>query len=110
EKDVMAVEIDDRRQTSEPIRINLRMLRYASQYFGQELETLVANHTIAVQNRHHRADAQVIIRGDKIILTQEFREGDYFTRSAVAIGVIGRGAKPKFASDTELRLTTLPRR
>src|SRR6185436_2049418 len=110
EKDVMAVEISDRRQAPEPIRVNLRMLRHASQYFGPELETFAANHAVAVQTRNHRATSQLIIKGDKIILTQEFREGDYLNRSAVAIGIIGRSAKPKFASETELRLTTRPGR
>src|SRR5581483_9935 len=110
EKDVMAVEIDDHRQTPEPVRINLRMLRYASQYFGQELETFVANHVVAVQTRNHRADSQLVIRGERIILVQEFREGNYFNRSAVAIGVTGRNAKAKFTSDTELRLTAQPGR
>src|SRR5262245_61373279 len=109
-KDVMAVEINDRRKTPEPVRVNLRMLRFASQYFGQELETFAANHSVAVQNRGHRATSQLQIKDGKIILTQEFREGDYFNRSAVAIGVAGRRAKTKFASDTELRLTAWPGR
>src|SRR5262245_53478325 len=69
EKDVMAVEIADRRQISEPVSVNLRMLRFASQYFGQELEKFAANHTVAVQTRHHRADSQLNIRDDKIVLT-----------------------------------------
>src|SRR5262247_2173847 len=46
-KDVMAVEIDDRRKAPEPVKINLRMLRFASQYFGQERETFAANHSVA---------------------------------------------------------------
>ena len=108
EKDVIAVEIDDRRSAPEPIKINLRMLRHAAQYFGQELETFVKNHIVAVQTRNHLALSQLHIKGDRVILTQEFREGDYLNRSAVAIGVVGRGAKPKFASDLELRLTTRP--
>ena len=110
EKDVMAVEINDRRKAPEPVKINLRMLRFASQYFGQELETFATNHSVAVQTRSHRATSQLHVKGDKIVLTQEFRERDYFNRSAVAIGVIGRGARPKFASDTELRLTVRPGR
>src|SRR5215510_6532966 len=109
-KDVMAVELDDRRGRPEPLKINLRMLRYASQYFGQELETLVANHSVAVQTRSHRATSQLQIKGDKIILTQEFREGDYLNRSAVAIAGAGRRVRAKFASETELRLTAWPGR
>jgi hypothetical protein len=54
-KDVMAVEINDRRETPEPVKINLRMLRHSSQYFGQELETFAANRSVAVQTRNHRA-------------------------------------------------------
>jgi hypothetical protein len=106
--DVLAVEIDDRRSAPEPIRINLRMLRHAAQYFGQELETFVTDHIVAVQTRNHRALSQLHIKGDRVILTQEFREGNYLNRSAVAIGVVGRGAKPKYASDLELRLTARP--
>ena len=109
-KDVMAIEIIDYRRLPEPIKICLRMLRFASQYFGQELETLAANRRVAVQTRSHRATSQLLIKGDKIILTQEFREGDYINRSAVAIGVAGRRARLKFASDAELRLTTRPGR
>src|SRR5262245_44690296 len=109
-QDVMAVEIDDRRGRPEPLKINLRMLRYASQYFGQELETFAANHIVAIQTRNHRATSQLQIKGDKIILMQEFREGDYLNRSAVAIGITGRSARPKFANDNELRLTASPAR
>jgi hypothetical protein len=109
-KDVMAVEITDRRKTPEPVKIDLRMLRYASQYFGQELETLAANHSVAVQTRSHRATSQLLINGDRIVLAQEFREGDYINRSAIAIGITGRGVRMKFASETELRLTALPGR
>ena len=109
-KDVMAVEIDDRRSLPEPIKVNLRMLRYAAQYFGQELETMTANHSMAVQTRSHRATSQLLIKGNRIILTQEFQEGDYLNRTAVVIGITGRKVKPKFASDTELRLTAWPGR
>jgi len=107
-QDVMAVAIDDRRAMPEPIKINLRMLRSGSQYFGQELETFAENHIVAVQNRNHRAVSQLHIKGDRIILTQEFREGDYINRSAVAIGVVERNVKTKFASETEVCITVPP--
>lgn len=109
ERDVMAVEVDDRRPAPEPVRVNLRMLRAAGQYFGQELEALIASRTVRVQTRSHRADSRLAIAGGRIVLTQEFREGDYVNRSAVAVGVVGRDAKPTYASETELRLTTRPR-
>jgi hypothetical protein len=110
EQDVIAVEIEDRRDAPEPVRINLRMLRYVSQYFGGELETLVGKRAVAVRTRNHRADSQVIIRDDRVVLTQRFQEGTYLNRSAVAIGVTGRSTWARLANDVELRVTARPGR
>jgi len=108
EKDVMAIELDDQRPAREPVRVNLRMLRYASQYFGQQLETFAREHVVRVQTRNHTATSQLIVRGNRIVLTQEFREGDYYNQSAVAVGVAGRSAQTRFVNETELRLAALP--
>jgi hypothetical protein len=110
QQDVMAVEIDDRRQNAERLRVNLRMLRYAAQYSAQ-LESFIRDHVVQVQTRNHTARSQLAITagqgggGDRIVLTQEFREADYYNKSAVAIGIVGRGAKSRFVNETELRLT-----
>lgn len=106
--DVMAIAVSDRRKAPEAFVISLRMLRYASQYFGGQLENLIRNHVVMVQTRSHTAASQLHIRGSRIVLTQEFREGSYCCKSAVAIGVAGREAKPQFANETEVRLTAAP--
>ncbi|MCX6634485.1 MAG: DUF5703 domain-containing protein, partial [Acidobacteria bacterium] len=108
EQDVMAVEVEDRRKTPEPVQVNLRMLRHAAQYFGGRLETMARDHVVTVQNRGHTAASQLAVRGDRILLTQEFREGDHCSKSAVAIGMVGRQAKPRLANETELRLAAAP--
>jgi glycosyl hydrolase family 95 len=103
-KDVMAIELDDRRAAPEPIQVNLRMLRFASQNFGGELEKMIADHVNTVRTRNHTASSQLLVRDGRIILRQEFREGAYVAKSAVAIAMVGRQATARFADETELRL------
>ena len=104
-QDVMAVEVKDRRASPEPVAANLRMLRFASQDFGRQQEQMARDHIVAVRTRHHTAASQLLLQGGRIVLTQEFREGAHYNKSAVAIGMVGRKTKPKFADETELRLT-----
>lgn len=108
ERDVMAVEIDDQRREPQPLSINLRMLRYASRYSGRQYEELVADHAVEIRTRNHTAKSQLHIRGGRILLTQEFREGDYYNKSAVAIAVSGRSAKPRLVNEFEVRLDVSP--
>jgi hypothetical protein len=103
-RDVIAIEVDDRRPTPEPIQVNLRMLRYVSQYYGAELEKMIASRTVAVRTRQHTAASSLSARGDRIVLTQEFREGTHVARSAVAVGIVGRSATPRFANESEVRI------
>jgi hypothetical protein len=103
-QDVMAIELDDRRTAPEPIQVNLRMLRAASQHFGGELENMIRDHIVAVQTRNHTASSRLLVRDGRIVLTQEFREGKHVAKSAVAIAMLGRLAMPRFADETELRL------
>lgn len=102
--DVFAIEIEDQRSQPQPLSVNLRMLRHLSQYAGQ-LETLIKEHMVTVRTRHHTATSQLHIRGDRIVLTQEFREGTHVAKSAVAAMIVGRTGKPRFATETEVRLT-----
>jgi hypothetical protein len=102
-KDVMAIELDDRREAPEPIQVNLRMLRYASHYFG-DLESMIKDRVVTVRTRNHTAASRLLVRNGRIVLTQEFREGAHFAKSAVAIAVAGRRAVTRFADETELRL------
>lgn len=103
-QDVIAIAVEDRRRAPEPIRVDLRMLRYETKYFGGQLETFVRDHTVTVRNRNHTAASRLEIRGDRIVLTQDFREGGYCSRSAVAIGIVGRPAKPRLLNETSVSL------
>ncbi|MBZ5619422.1 MAG: glycoside hydrolase family 95 protein [Acidobacteriia bacterium] len=107
-EDVMMVAVDDRRPSPAPVSVTLRMLRYETKYFGQQLETFVRDHVVTVQNRNHTAASQLTIRGGRIALTQEFREGDFCCKSAVAIALAGRQAKPRFLNETAVAITAAP--
>jgi hypothetical protein len=108
QQDVIAVEIDDQRTSPEPISVNLRMLRFESQYHGQQLESMIKDHIVTVRTRNHTAASQLLMRGERIVLTQEFREGEHYNKSAVVIGIVGRPVKTQFADETELRLSVAP--
>ena len=45
------------------------------------------------------------VHADRIVLTQDFREGTFCCKSAVAIGIVGRNGKPQVLNQTELRLS-----
>ena len=102
--DVIAIELEDRRAEPEPIRVNLRMLRFASEHFGGEMEAMIASRTSAVRTRHHTAASTLSTHGDRVVLSQEFREGTHVARSAVAAAVVGRPAVPRFPNETDVRL------
>jgi hypothetical protein len=102
--DVFAIRLTARR----PLQVSLRMLRYETKYFGAQLESFVRDHVNVVQNRNHSAASRLEIRDGRIILMQDFREGDYCCKSAVAIGIRGGGSKAQIANQTEARLTAGP--
>ena len=110
EQDVMAFHIDDRRQNSPGVSVNLRMLRYETKYFGGQLENMARDHVVTVQNRSHTATSRLEIRGSRLVLTQDFREGDYCCKSAVAIGIAGRDAKPTITNETTVSIASAPGR
>ncbi len=97
-QDVIAVQIPVHAQ------VNLRMLRAESKYYGGQLENMVRDRVVTVQTRNHTAASRLEIRGGCIVLTQEFREGDYCCKSAVAIGK-GKG---RILNETEVRLEAQP--
>lgn len=109
-RDVMAVEIDDRRSQPSSLNVDLRMLRYAIQYHSRQNYNLVKNHSVMLRTRSHTAKSTLDIRDGRILLSQEFREGDYYNASAVAIGIVGRESKAKYANDSTVRLSAAPGR
>jgi Domain of unknown function (DUF5703) len=103
EQDVMAIAVDDRLARRE-LAIRLRMLRYETKYFGAQLETFAKDHIVTVQTLNHTAASQLLVSDGRIALTQDFREGSYCCKSAVAIGIVGRTAKARFLNETETGL------
>jgi len=91
EQDVMAIEINDQREIDVPININLKMLRLP-----------------VVNTKNHTAISTPGMQDGKIILTQEFSEGEYYCSSAVVIGILGREGKAKLVDETEVRLSARP--
>jgi hypothetical protein len=108
ERDVFAVEVDDEREQPSPINIDLRMLRYMVQYQAGKNYALSSRHIVQVVTRNHTAASQLDIRNGKIVLTQEFKEGDYYDSSAIVIGVVGRDSKARYANDSTVRLSAAP--
>ena len=108
ERDVIAVEVDDRRDEPSTVSVDLRILRYAGQYHSRQNYNLVKNHSVMVRTRNHTANSTLDIRYGRIVLIQEFREGDYYNASAVAVGVLGRKAKAKYANESTVRLSAAP--
>jgi hypothetical protein len=106
ERDVIAIEIDDRRTAPEPIQINLRMLRSSSQYAGGAMEQMIADRVVTVRTRAHTAASRIAARDGRILLTQDFEEGAYRAKSAVAIALLGRRTLTRFANDTEVRIVS----
>lgn len=87
EQDVMALNIKDARKAGTKMMANLRMLRMPV--------TTRGNHT---------ALSKVSIKGDYIILTQEFREDNYYCASAVVIGMGGLQGSAEWSNESTVRL------
>jgi hypothetical protein len=58
-----------------------------------------------VQTRSHLATSELHVVGDRIALTQDFREAGFCCKSAVGIAVIGGRMKPEIANESEVRLS-----
>ena len=90
DEDVMAVKVIDSRIFQTPTVVNLRALR-----------------PLIVQRGKHKAISKMEIIGDKIVLTQEFTENQYFCKSAVAIAIPDNKTRAWISKDTELKLSTI---
>jgi hypothetical protein len=110
DQDVIAVETDDQRDKPTPINIDLRMLRFAKDYVPGKNYELLSQHATQVQNGAHTAVSRLDIRDGRIVLVQEFREGTFYSASAVAIGVTGRKSKASYYNESTVRLSAEPAR
>jgi hypothetical protein len=108
--DVMAFEIDDERPVPEGITLDLRMLRYQSQYVPGRTAELAARHSAIVQTAAHSATSTLGIDRGRITLTQQFREGDFSDASAVAIQVLDRQGYVRYVNQTTVQIAAAPGR
>jgi hypothetical protein len=61
------------------------MLRYAIQNVTGKNYELAMNHTVEVHTAEHVASSKLDIRDGLIFLTQQFREGDFYSASGIAM-------------------------
>jgi Domain of unknown function (DUF5703) len=108
EKDVLVTEIDDQRNIPTAINIDLRMLRFGNEYIEKKNWELTSNNAAQVKTGFHTALSRLEIRSGRIILIQEFREGNFYSASAVAIGITGRNSKASIYNQTTVRLAAEP--
>jgi len=102
--DAMGVEIDDRRAAPSPVRVELRMLRYQAQFEKGRTYPLAQQHASMFRTANHTATSRLGVSGGRISLTQEFREGEFYDSSAVAIGVVGRAARARYLNETAVEI------
>jgi len=105
QRDIFAIEVEDRRSRPRDIDIDLRMLRFATIYERGMHNDWQRDHDGIVRTNAHTAISRMRIRNGRIVLTQEFREGDFYDSSGVAIGIVGRKAKASHVNETTVRLS-----
>jgi hypothetical protein len=108
--DVVAIEIDDQRSRPEVVNIDLRMLRYESQYSPGKTAELAKNHAVVVRTAGHTATSTLSTQGERITLSQQFREADFYDSSAIAIAVIGRASRARYLNQSTVQLSVEPAR
>ena len=108
--DVIAIETDDQRDRPAAVNIDLRLLRYGMDYVPQKSYDLLSRHATQVKNGAHTAESRLEIRDGCIVLVQEFREGDFYSASAMAIGVTGRKSQATYHNESTVRLSLAPGR
>jgi hypothetical protein len=109
-RDVLAIEIDDQRKTPSAVNIDLRMLRYAIECIYNKSYELARTHAVTIRTAEHMATSQLRIQDGRIILTQEYREHQYYNASAVAIQVVGRPSKARYLNESTVQLSAAPGR
>jgi hypothetical protein len=74
--DVLAIEVDDRRETPQPLRVKVSMLREPE-----------------VKTGEHVARTAFADGADRVLLVQRFQEKDHYNASAVAVAIVKGGFK-----------------
>jgi hypothetical protein len=108
--DVFAIEIDDQREQPEPINVELRMLRYATQRITGKNFPLAQEHAVEIHTAEHTAKSQLHIRDGRIALTQHFSERKFHDSSAAAAMIVGRPSRARFLNESTVQLSATPGR
>ncbi|MFP5229117.1 MAG: glycosyl hydrolase family 95 catalytic domain-containing protein [Acidobacteriota bacterium] len=106
EQDAFAIVIDRHPGAERRVSVTLRMLRYETTFFGRRTELLAEEHALRVPHRSQTATSQLVPDGQRIGLTQEFREGKFCAKSAVVAAMPGAPAAAEILNDTDIRLST----
>ncbi len=106
--DVIAVELNDQRTEPATVNVDLRMLRFATECIYGESYNLAQQHKVRIRTAEHSATSQLLIDDGTVVLTQEFREHQFFNSSAVAVRIVGRPSKARFLNESTLQLSALP--
>jgi hypothetical protein len=80
QRDVIAIELDDRRSAAEPIQIKLA--------------------------RDQTAASELAVRFGRVLLTQRFTKGSHPARSSLAVALLGRRTLTRFATDAEVHIVS----
>jgi hypothetical protein len=113
-RDCFAVEIEDTRANPQPIGIDLRMLRYMTEYNERHSAVdpgpwqMTQNHEVMFRTGSHTALSGLVIREGRIGLTQKFREDGFYGASAVTVGIVGRPAQARYLNEATVRLAAAP--
>ena len=91
ERDVIAIEIDDRRAVAGTDSDQPADAALGLAVFRRAMEKMIADRIVTVRTREHTARSQITARDGRILLTQDFQEGAASrSTSAVAIALLGR--------------------
>jgi len=104
EQDVFAITVSDHRAVGEEVSITLRMLRYEMKYGGSREDRSAIDHVVSVPHLSQTAVSRLLIDKDRIALTQDFREGTFCSKSAVAVAVSAGAKTPEIVNESDVRL------
>jgi hypothetical protein len=109
--DVFALEVDDEREQAAgtaPISLDLRILRYHALLVRGQRFPATNPHSNTVQTGGQTATSALEIIDGRIVLTQQFREREFYSASAVAVTIVGRASKAEYQNEMTVRLTAAP--
>ena len=81
------------------------MLRYAIQYVSGKSYELAKTHIVEYHTAGHTATSRLDIRDGRIVLTQQFREGEFYDASGIAIAVLGRHSTARYRDESTVEIS-----